>query len=210
METQREMHDDEWRRSVHGLKQIADSTVEAVQRIAADLRPPILDELGLLAAIDWLLEAFTERNPIACEALLPSTLPAFSRELSTTIFRILQESLTNVSRHSRATSVVVELKETDHVISLKITDDGAGIELAAEAWQKGLGLLGMRERAFMLGGTLKLQSRAGSGTSIEVRLPRQLAGAPDVMSNGMPDATPEATPNATPNATPAATPGAAP
>ncbi len=161
-----------WLENLQQLKQIADSTVESVQRIAADLRPLILDELGLASALDWLLESFSERSRIAVELIVPLTLPVFSREISTAIFRILQESLTNVSRHSHATSVVVELKEDGKDVTLKITDNGCGIDDAAGSTENSLGLLGMRERAFMLGGTLKIQSRSGSGTSIEVRIPK--------------------------------------
>ncbi|WP_076593435.1 PAS domain-containing sensor histidine kinase [Herminiimonas arsenitoxidans] len=174
IETRREMQDDEWLQNVHALKKIADSTVESVQRIAADLRPLILDELGLPSAIDWLLESFAKRNPITYELSLPSTPLAFSRDISTAIFRILQESLTNVSRHSRATSVVVALKETKGVVTLKVTDNGQGFDHVSSR-EDSLGLIGMRERAFMLGGKLKIQSRLGSGTSIEVRIPKVAA-----------------------------------
>lgn len=171
METQHEMQNDEWLKNVSALKKIADSTVESVQRIAADLRPLILDELGLLPAIDWLLESFSERSAIAYELSQPTQPLDFNREASTAIFRILQESLTNVSRHSHATLVVVALKATKDFITLKITDNGSGMDSSVSR-QNSLGLLGMRERAFMLGGKLKIQSRTGSGTSIEVRIPK--------------------------------------
>lgn len=166
----------EWAKNLQQLKHIADSTVESVQRIAADLRPLILDELGLASALDWLLESFAERSRIAVELVVPPTLPAYSREISTAIFRILQESLTNVSRHSHATSVVVELKENERDVLLKITDNGCGID-ATDSCENSLGLIGMRERAFMLGGTLKIQSRQGSGTSIDVRIPKSIVAA---------------------------------
>jgi PAS domain S-box-containing protein len=167
--------DSDCSRNLQQLKRIADSTVESVQRIAADLRPLILDELGLASALDWLLESFAERGRIAVELIVPPALPVFSRDISTAIFRILQEALTNVSRHSRATSVVVELKEDDHDVMLKITDNGCGID-AADSRENSLGLIGMRERAFMLGGTLKIQSRQASGTSIDVRIPKSAKG----------------------------------
>ncbi len=179
METQLQQNgystDSDCSRNLQQLKHIADSTVESVQRIAADLRPLILDELGLASALDWLLESFGERSRIAVELILPPTLPVFSRDISTAIFRILQESLTNVSRHSRATSVVVELREDERDVLLKITDNGCGID-ANDSRENSLGLIGMRERAFMLGGTLKIQSRKGSGTSIDVRIPKSPAG----------------------------------
>lgn len=171
METHREMQQDEWVKKVHSLKKIADSTVEAVQRIAADLRPSLLDELGLAAAIDWMLESFSAHAGIQYEALLPVTPLDFSPETSTAIFRILQESLTNVGRHSQASLVVIELKELDNMIMLKITDNGKGID-CSDGREKSLGLLGMRERAYMLGGKLTIQSRVGAGTSIELQVPK--------------------------------------
>ncbi|RBA25225.1 PAS domain-containing sensor histidine kinase [Herminiimonas fonticola] len=176
LETQHELQDKDWLNNLQGLKQIADSTVESVQRIAADLRPSILDELGLPSAIDWLLESFSERSKVVYELILPPSTLAFTRDISTAIFRIVQEALTNVSRHSHATLVVVDLKETKDFITLKITDNGQGIpvgmNLKRGSRENGLGLVGMRERAIMLGGKLKIQSRAGAGTSIEVRIPK--------------------------------------
>lgn len=175
IETQRQMQQDAWLKSVQSLKAVADSTIEAVQRIAADLRPMILDELGLPAAIEWLLESFSGRTGVAYEWLLPQAPLAFSRDVSTAIFRILQEALTNVSRHGHASLVVVELKQAEGMIALKITDNGQGIDQASIASRNSLGLVGMRERAYMLGGTLKIQSRPGAGTSVEVRLPREFS-----------------------------------
>ena len=163
---------EEWLRNLHSLKHIADSTVESVQRIAADLRPFILDELGLPAAIDWLLESFSTHSRVAHELLLPAASLDLSREVSTAIFRIIQEALTNVSRHSQATRVVVELKEIDQAIILKITDDGKGIDPDADSRENSFGLIGMRERAYILGGDLRIHSRPGAGTSIEVRIPK--------------------------------------
>lgn len=169
----------EWRKNIHSLKQIADSTLDSVQRIAADLRPLLLDELGLADAIEWLLESFSAHGKVAYELLLPGTPLEWEAEVCTAIFRIIQESLTNVSRHGHASLVVVELKELDGMILLKITDNGRGIDPASESREKSLGMIGMRERAYLLGGTLKVQSRPGAGTSIEVRLPVQLAHRQD-------------------------------
>jgi signal transduction histidine kinase len=174
LETQHKLQDTDWLNNLQGLKHIADSTVESVQRIAADLRPTILDELGLPSAIDWLLESFSERSKVTYELILPASALAFTRDISTAIFRIVQEALTNVSRHSHATSVVVDLKETKDFITLKITDNGQGMTVKHGSRENGLGLVGMRERAIMLGGKLKIQSRTGAGTSIEVRIPKSL------------------------------------
>lgn len=172
----------EWAKNLQQLKHIADSTVESVQRIAADLRPLILDELGLASALDWLLESFSERGDIAFELIVPPRLPAFSRDVSTAIFRILQEALTNVVRHSRATSVMVELKEQGDHVALRIADNGCGIDLAES--RNSLGLLGMHERAFMLGGTLKITSRSASGTRIDVRIPALATATPAATATG--------------------------
>jgi two-component system sensor histidine kinase UhpB len=128
----------------------------------------------LPSAIDWLLESFSERSKVAYELILPVSTLAFTRDISTAIFRIVQEALTNVSRHSHATSVVVDLKETKDFITLKIIDNGQGMTVKHGSRENGLGLVGMRERAIMLGGKLKIQSRTGAGTSIEVRIPKSL------------------------------------
>lgn len=172
LEAQHKQQNKNWLNNLQGLKQIADSTVESVQRIAADLRPSILDELGLPSAIDWLLESFSERSKIMYELILPASTLAFTRDISTAIFRIVQEALTNVSRHSHATLVVVDLRASKDFISLKITDNGRGMTIERGSRENGLGLVGMRERAIMLGGKLKIQSHTGAGTSIEVRIPK--------------------------------------
>ena len=170
MGARHDLQDQEWNRNLQSLKDLADSTVESVQRIAADLRPAILDELGLPSAIDWLLESFSECTGVAYELKLSSSLVAMNRETGTAIFRIVQEALTNVSRHSAATTVVVDLADDVDQMLLTITDNGKGMGSGRE---KGLGLVGMRERAFMLGGSLGIQSRPGAGTRIEIRLPKQ-------------------------------------
>lgn len=172
MDAQGELMPKEWLKNFHSLKKIADSTVESVQRIAADLRPLILDELGLPSAIDWLLESFSTHTHVAHELLLPASPIDFNKDISTAIFRILQESLTNVSRHGKATLVIVELKETSDSVILQIKDDGKGIDPSVDSREKCLGLIGMRERAYMLGGTLKIQSKPGAGAHIEVCIPK--------------------------------------
>jgi len=165
----------DWRTQVQMLKAIADSTVESVQRIAADLRPPMLDELGLIAAIEWLAESMAERGGMQCTLRLPATPCAFGRELSTAIFRITQESLTNACRHGRASHVLVVLCEEPALVRLRISDNGRGIESSPDRRYRSLGLLGMHERALMLGGRLTVQSEPGAGTCVEAELPK--AGA---------------------------------
>jgi len=159
-------------RSLESLKNLADATVVAVQRIASDLRPLLLDELGLAAAMEWLLESFNGRTGISQELHLPAGPPDYSPEISTALFRIVQEALTNVSRHSAATQVRVELAETKEWITLTITDNGQGMDETLLSDNASLGLIGMRERSFMLGGQLNILSRLGAGTRIEVRIPK--------------------------------------
>jgi two-component system, NarL family, sensor histidine kinase UhpB len=156
------------------LKQIADSTVDAVQRIAADLRPPLLDELGLTAAIEWLAESFSERGGIACELAL-QPVGELSAELSTAVFRIAQEALTNACRHGRADRVRVELSEAGGTLRLVVADNGRGIDASRAGHRRSLGLLGMRERALMLGGKLTVTSEKGGGTRVEAQIPNARA-----------------------------------
>src|SRR5262249_40644751 len=118
----------EWREQVSRLKAIADSTVAAVQRIATDLRPPMLDVLGLARAIEWLAESGAERSGMHCDLKLPARLSDLGCELSTAIFRILQESLTNAMRHSHASSLCIELEECADVVRLRVADNGCGME----------------------------------------------------------------------------------
>lgn len=165
------------RQHLEKLQQLAASTIESVQRIAADLRPPILDELGLPAAIEWLVDTFAERSGIVCELHSPTDLPldfpVREREVCTAIFRILQEALTNVGRHSRATRVTISLQAQPGELHLHIADNGCGID-AGVSRDGSLGLMGMRERALMLGGTLQIQSGPGEGTRIDVILPHAI------------------------------------
>ncbi len=172
MEAQGSAVSEAWRNNLNSLKAITDTTVVAVQRIAADLRPPLLDELGLAATMEWLLESFTSRTGVAHELLLPASPFQYSAEISTALFRIMQEALTNISRHGQATQVVVDLGESEEALTLKIIDNGRGMDEAARSAGKGLGLMGMRERSIMLGGRLDIISRPGSGTRIEVRIPK--------------------------------------
>lgn len=163
--------------ALEGLKTLAESATNAVQRLATDLRPPILDGLGLAAALDWQLEAFSERSGVAYALDLPSESVSLSGEIETAIFRILQEALTNVSRHAEASQVEVMLHMSDTEVKLSIADNGKGMLLSNPSQRRRLGLVGMRERAYMLGGELKVQSSPGRGTQIELRLPLRAANS---------------------------------
>ncbi|MGH7607608.1 MAG: sensor histidine kinase, partial [Gemmatimonadales bacterium] len=149
----------------------ADDLVKGVRRIATELRPPILDELGLPAAIEWLARDFSRRTGIACRAAVQAGEGPLRADLATALFRILQESLTNVSRHAGAAAVDVELTVSSDVVTLEIRDDGCGITMTAATGPRSLGILGMRERAAALGGVLEVVPHPGGGTKVAAWFP---------------------------------------
>src|SRR5665213_895789 len=152
------------------LTSIVDQSVIDLQRIAADLRPMILDELGLVSAVQWLTQNFTERSDLTIELSFDREDVTYASDVSTAAFRIVQEALTNIVRHSRATLATLAVRHADGALQLEISDNGQGIDLT-QSKRKQLGLLGMRERAHMLGGSMEMESVRGQGTRIHVRLP---------------------------------------
>ncbi len=172
MEAQLPVGSPAWADHMDSLKALTDETISTVKRIASDLRPPLLDDLGLVSAMEWLLASFSKRTGVAHALLLPDNRPQYNANVSTAFFRILQEALTNVSRHGQATQVTVELIEQDAGVTLNITDNGKGMDEAALSARKSLGLIGMRERCLLLGGRFDIASLPGEGTRIEVRIPR--------------------------------------
>ena len=158
---------------LQGMRRIIDTTVGSVRRIAADLRPVMLDDLGLLPAIEWLLNDFTTRYSIEVERRIEPGDVLFSRNGATALFRIMQEALTNVVRHAEATRVSVGLTVADHRCRLRIADDGRGAspEDTEGHGEKTFGLLGIRERAHMLGGSVEIETAARRGFAITVILP---------------------------------------
>ena len=154
---------------------LADDSIEAVQRIASDLRPSVLDSLGLTAALGYEVNRFSERSGIQCQALLPPALTPASQEVSTALFRILQEVLTNVARHADARTVEVRLSEQEGLLVLEVKDDGKGISADATAKPTSLGLLSLSERAAVLGGRICIQGAPARGTTVKVWIPRERA-----------------------------------
>src|SRR5271157_2616779 len=153
------------------IMDLTDKASQSVRKIAADLRPVVLDSLGLCAAVEWVAADLQKRTEIGCEASVPDQGLAMDRERSTALFRILQESLTNVARHAQATKVEIRLwREADEVI-LTVRDNGHGVQLSELRDPHSIGLLGMRERASMLEGRCAIKAQAGGGTTVEVRLP---------------------------------------
>jgi signal transduction histidine kinase len=147
-----------------------DSMVTAVQRISSELRPSVLDDLGLAAAIESEADVFTQRTGIECELSLPAAA-AVDLIRGTAIFRIVQEALTNVARHSNATRVEVRLTEGAGELLLEVKDDGRGATADEINGSGSLGLIGIRERAELIGGIVAIRGVAGQGTRVTVRLP---------------------------------------
>ncbi|MBC8096621.1 MAG: response regulator [Akkermansiaceae bacterium] len=149
-----------------------DSTIQTVRRISTELRPGILDHLGLVAALEWQANEFQNRTGIKCDihtTLHEATLDA---NLATTFFRIFQETLTNIIRHAGATQVSVHLKEEGRGIVMDVRDNGRGIVPEEISNTSSLGLLGMKERAALLGGEFKIAPvRSGQGTRVTVSIP---------------------------------------
>jgi PAS domain S-box-containing protein len=161
---------------ITSARELADETITSVRRIAAELRPGVLDRLGLAAAIQTEAAAFERRSGIRCQYLQIASPRPLQDNLSTAMYRIFQELMTNVARHSRATQVVVRLSFGPEELILEVIDDGVGIGLRQPAGGDSLGLLGMRERAAQLGGTLAFGRNLKAGTHATVRLP--LAATP--------------------------------
>lgn len=152
---------------------LVDSTIESVQRIAAELRPTILDDLGLVASLEAQVQQFQRATGITCrlDVLLDDEDPGPSREQATALFRIVQEALTNVSRHARASLVNIVLEQRDGDLALEVRDNGVGIDPESCAKPSALGVLGMRERAALVEGHLDISGRPGKGTVLTVRIP---------------------------------------
>ena len=153
------------------LSECIDATIQTVRRIATELRPGILDNLGLVAAIEWQAQEFQLRTGIHCTTNMPLTETMWSQAFSTTFFRIFQEILTNIIHHADATRIEVTLNiEAEHLV-LVVRDNGRGISEAETASPGSIGLVGMRERASLLAGEVLFSGVAGQGTCVTVRIP---------------------------------------
>jgi two-component system sensor kinase len=158
-------------RQLRGMRRLIDVTVASVRRIAADLRPVMLDDLGLIPAIEWLANDFTNRYGIDVNREIDVGDAHFTPVGGTTVFRIVQEALTNVARHAEATAVTLTVRLADDACVLKVADNGHGASHSGAPAEKSFGLLGIRERAHMLGGTVEIQTSEGNGFSLTVTFP---------------------------------------
>lgn len=153
------------------MRALLDSTLATTRRLSADLRPLVLDDLGLGAASEWLVQGFSERAKVPCTLHVDPALADLGEPHATVLFRVMQESLTNVARHARATRVEVTLaRERDHAV-LTVRDDGVGMDAQAQSKPRSYGLRGIRERVLLVGGEVTVDSRPGSGTVIRARVP---------------------------------------
>jgi len=155
------------------IKSVAENTVQTVRNMALLLRPSMLDDLGLVPALEWQGREVSRRGELEVEVHSDNVSDKLPDDYKICIYRLVQEALTNASRHASARNARVEVKQDSQKITVEITDDGKGFDSAR---QRGLGLVGMEERVKRLGGTLNLTSTPAKGTTIRAELP--LASAP--------------------------------
>ena len=163
---------------IQSMAELITATVRSISRICSELRPAILDDVGLSAAIEWQAEEFTSRTGIACDIRTDPPEIKLSEELSVAVFRIFQETLTNIVRHARASKVAVQLRLTPSEFSMKVCDDGVGIEVSGQQKVKTFGLLGVKERVRGFGGELRMATGDAGGTCIDIVIP-----APDPVTS---------------------------
>jgi signal transduction histidine kinase len=151
--------------------QLINTTIQTVRRIATELRPGVLDNLGLLAALEWQAQDFAQRMDLPCRLMTTLEEVEMEPERSIAVFRIFQEALTNIARHAQATAVDVKLSAEAGNLTLEVHDNGRGITEDVKTAEISLGLLGMRERALAVGGNLAITGASGQGTTITVCMP---------------------------------------
>jgi PAS domain S-box-containing protein len=153
------------------ITRLVEQTIQSVRKISTELRPGILDALGLVAALEWAAEEFQTRTGIRCRLDLPKDSLEISQDRATAIFRIFQETLTNIARHADATQVHIRLARENGSLSLEVHDDGVGVSEEQLSASESLGILGMRERALYLGGEVRISGAPNQGTRVSVRIP---------------------------------------
>ena len=164
------------RQKTREMPEVVDEIISTVRKIATELRPGVLDDLGLEAAIEWQIHDFQKRTGIKCEFASNLKDIRLSQERATAVFRIFQETLTNVVRHANASRVKIKLEATRGKLMLEVQDNGKGVTARDLSGVKSLGLLGMRERAMMLDGEVTIVGRRGKGTTVGLRIPLARAG----------------------------------
>jgi signal transduction histidine kinase len=166
-------------RQIGSITSQIESTIDKVRRISSELRPGVLDDLGLVAAIEWQAQQFQRRTGVKVHWETEVETVSVSRDAATAVFRIFQEVLTNVLRHSSAQNIFVKLKQVDHKLQFEVIDDGRGITDAETKNTTSLGLLGMKERALLVGGSVSIGGMPGKGTTVVVTIPLKMTGEPE-------------------------------
>ena len=154
------------------MRELAERAIGAVRHVANRLRPVALN-YGIVPALQWLTESFSQRNSAVCQLLVHGPEPSLDNDQATPIFRIAQESLTNVARHAAASEVTVTLISNSETVALEISDNGRGFDMAHLVPERSFGLLGMSERARSLGTTLRIRSAPDAGTTISIVISQQ-------------------------------------
>lgn len=162
---------------LEAMQALLDRTVKATRRIASDLRPLMLDDLGLIPAAEWLVQNFVERSGMQCKFDFDPPELELQDPHATAVFRILQESLANVARHAQASLVNVTINVRGGEIMLRVRDNGRGFDLGDPRKPNSFGLVGLRERAYLLDGDISVDTAPGKGTLVEVRIPLRPAAA---------------------------------
>ena len=165
------------RQKTREIPEVVDQIISTVRKIATELRPGVLDDLGLEAAIEWQIHDFQKRTGIKCEFASNLSDIALSQERATAVFRIFQETLTNIARHANASRVKIKLEASHGKLLLEVQDNGKGMTARDLSGAKSLGLLGMRERATMLDGEVTIVGHRGKGTTVGLRIPLVRPGA---------------------------------
>jgi len=153
-----------------------DSTIAATRRIASDLRPLMLDDLGLAAALDWLTHNFSQHTGIATDLVIDDAVAQVPEPIASALYRITQESLTNVAKYAQAGVAEIRLELDGDWVQLLVRDNGRGIEASDQGKRGAFGLLGIRERVTLLGGEVTLKGTPGKGSELCARIPLAAAG----------------------------------
>jgi signal transduction histidine kinase len=157
---------------VNEVIQAIEDAVVTVQRISTDLRPPVLDIMGICEALRWQVKEFYKRTGIECELKIEPESIDLDAERSIMFFRVFQETLTNVARHAEATFVQSVFRQYDNKWTLEVQDNGSGMDVYLVDDMKSLGLIGIRERVHVWGGDMKIVSQSGKGLKITINIPR--------------------------------------
>jgi PAS domain S-box-containing protein len=166
-----QVRSDDLTEKINGMMRLVDETLSRVRRISSELRPPVLDKLGLLAAVEWEAEEFTRRTHIRTRVKAGVEHVGLDRGRSTAVFRILQEALVNVATHAAASNVKISVSVAAGRLRIGISDDGRGVGAEQTTGGVALGILGMRERASLLGGTVAIRRGPRRGTIVTIGIP---------------------------------------